>query len=383
MGLIYFFITAIILFQFVIVYAIAEVYFSCKNTAKNTHKRVNSLSERVFIIIGLFIALGLLIFSIYSPAIFTSQLENSLQNNIASEGQLGDKIGGLMNPFISMAAVIVTGLAFYAQIKANKLVQNQFKIQQFEDQFYEMLEIHIETVRSMDISNTITGKKCFTRMFSELKLIGKVCEHYWPENSNKTNKQTEISDVMYKIFFYGNGHASDKLIDKIKYKKIFDCLKVIEEYYNNNLNKKINYVTFNISQILNSEDSFEIDLQYYPFDGHVNRLGTYFRHLFLLVTHVVNSEIITSNEKYKYIKLIRAQLSNHEQLIIYYNSLASFGKSWHDKKYFTEFRLIKNLPFELADFGCSPKEKFKDYLNKEDLMVNSLGKPIFDEYEKY
>ena len=110
-------------------------------------------------------------------------------------GPIGDTIGGLVNPFIALAAVIVTGLAFYMQYEANKQAREHFyeglleqkkqfieslkhqrkqfdlenyteekrhqelrdtqerveKIQSFERQFYELLKLHKENVSELAI----------------------------------------------------------------------------------------------------------------------------------------------------------------------------------------------------------------------------------------
>src|SRR5690606_14381298 len=42
-------------------------------------------------------------------------------------GQIGDTIGGIINPFIALAGVLLTFLAFYMQIKANQIQIKQFK----------------------------------------------------------------------------------------------------------------------------------------------------------------------------------------------------------------------------------------------------------------
>jgi hypothetical protein len=48
--------------------------------------------------------------------------------------------------------------------------------------------------------------------------------------------------------------------------------------------------------------------------------------------------------------------------MLYYNSLAWFENQWNE--IFTKFRLIKNLPLNLADFGILPKEHFKDKIQE-------------------
>ena len=52
----------------------------------------------------------------------------------------------ILNPFIAIAAAIVTGLAFFVQYTANQQLKNDSAKQQEERQFYEMLKIHRENV---------------------------------------------------------------------------------------------------------------------------------------------------------------------------------------------------------------------------------------------
>lgn len=74
-----------------------------------------------------------------------------------------------MNPFIGIAAVLVTGLAFYAQYKANVEFKKQIEFQKFENQFYEMLRLHKENVNEIEIE-TISGEKIKGRnAFFEMK----------------------------------------------------------------------------------------------------------------------------------------------------------------------------------------------------------------------
>ncbi len=85
---------------------------------------------------------------------------------------------------------------------------------------------------------------------------------------------------------------------------------------------------------------------YKPFSGHASRLGHYFRHLYLTVKSVANSEIITDyEERMKYLRILRAQLSNHEQILLFYNWLSEYGNDWENDKhqFFTEYCMIHNL----------------------------------------
>lgn len=101
----------------------------------------------IFILLGF--TISLIVFSLFAPIIFTSFYSGI---DFTKTGQIGDTIGGIMNPFIGISAVIVTGLAFYMQYQANDLVRKQFEVQKFENQFYEMLRIHQKNVEDFDVN---------------------------------------------------------------------------------------------------------------------------------------------------------------------------------------------------------------------------------------
>lgn len=124
-----------------------------------------------------------------------------------------------------------------------------------------------------------------------------------------------------------------------------------------------------------------------PFDGNVGKLGHYYRHLYQLVKYVVVDEDLTLSretsaqpwlQRYSYIKIIRAQLSNHEQTLIYYNSFFSAGRVWFADKsidktneegqpisYFLDYAIIKNLPYNLVrGIGPWPVLLFRQLLDE-------------------
>ena len=140
-----------------------------KDKKKNTKKNKNTnLDWKIYFL--LILSFILVVLAFIAPFIFT-RLTINKDFDFTQTGPIGDTIGGLMNPFIALAGVIVTGLAFYIQYKANlqqrelfemeqkesksqlqEQIDNQNhqnKIQQFESQFYEMLKLHRENITEM------------------------------------------------------------------------------------------------------------------------------------------------------------------------------------------------------------------------------------------
>ena len=86
---------------------------------KSSDSDWTKLSVLCIIIAGI-----LLLFSSIAPILFTN---SSSRWDFSDTGQIGDTIGGIMNPFIAIGGVIMTFLAFYMQIRANKLQREQFQ----------------------------------------------------------------------------------------------------------------------------------------------------------------------------------------------------------------------------------------------------------------
>ena len=78
------------------------------------------------------------------------------------------------------------------------------------------------------------------------------------------------------------------------------------------------------------------------------RLGSYFRILYR-ICEVIAQSTLDEIEKAKYIKILRAQLTNSELLLLRYNAQTPHGTKFKD--YINEYNLLKHLPiFELLEF---------------------------------
>ena len=81
-------------------------------------------------------------------------------------------------------------------------------------------------------------------------------------------------------------------------------------------------------------------------------------------------------KKCEYAKTLRAQLSDHEQLILYYNVVSNLGNSWlnQESNFIKRFRMIKNMPVPMADFSVLPHTKFAPEIE----YWKSKGKSFFE-----
>ncbi len=305
-----------------------------------------------------------------------------------TRGAIGDAFGGTVGPIIAWFASILTFLAFYIQYDANKDQRDQFNkqandivIERFENRFFELVRLHRENVNEQNIQNKIFGRKAFTTYYFELRYIYFVLESMHDNFPTETRLNKEqLTNLAYLIFFYGIGHASDSVFSHILpqinskqfFKDTIDKLEKEKKMYSDFLREKARYESekkvkntkLKDLEIVHNGKKAVFILLYEPFTGHGTKIGHYYRHLFQTVKYVDSQKHDVfkhkDNEiKYSYVKILRAQLSNFEQVILYYNSISVLGKNWISDGYIQEYHLLTNLPLSFADFGVQPDKKFE------------------------
>ena len=227
-------------------------------------------------------------------------------------GTTGDFIGGIAGSLWALTGVVL----FYAALRAqrqelrathisikqnreeNELTRREFelqnqtlKLQRFENTFFNMLSIHHQIVNSID-------RKGVTR-----------------------------ADTFRKI---------DGNIDMLKGRDVFRDTAGIFKSYSNIVSKK------------------DLNKKYLSFYTNVQTdFGHYFRNLYRMIKMVKESDIAPEDKKedvsyvywlkYKYITIIRAQLSDYELIWIFYNCLSELGNDKF-KPLIEEYTLLKNIP---------------------------------------
>lgn len=275
--------------------------------------------------------------------------------------EIGDAFGGTVGPIIAFVASILTFFAFYVQFQANQQQKKDLEIERFESRYFEMIRLHKANTDELKISENINGRECFKWYIEELRLIYKLSEEYHIHNS--TENIMEQTFFAYKIFWIG--------IDNIKGQNDFEInlIKFIKEKIDSlpkngsDKNGKILTILLNTNKVG---------------EGKIDYLGHYFRHLFLTVKYVVKSSptFLTHKDKLNYLSMLRAQLSNCEQLLLYYNALGKPGIGWFKKEYHTKYKMIHNLPLALADFGLHPLKHPE--IMKSMKYWESQGKKLFE-----
>lgn len=321
-----------------------------------------SRNRMVNILIG--IAFFLIVLSFFSPWIFTRASILGIVFDQKS-GQVGDTIGGIMNPFIGMAGVILTFLAFYIQFRANNHQLNLIRSEkretekrQIEQRFFNMIDFHHQNVKDIRLVLTkystksnysgqdtqhiinhvqVDGRQVFFYYLLELKAAYFILLKYDLDKDSAFEKA-------YQIFFHGykNVGLNDDLVVDLNSASF---LHKSEEY---------RYFRF-LERDDENYDSMFLELNYPILEGHSHQLSYYYRHLFQTVKYIVNQpeRILSYEEKRYYLRLLRAQLTNEEQALLFYNWKSGFGKAWENdsNKFFTDYRMIHNIYNDLLFNG--------------------------------
>src|SRR5690554_629341 len=345
-------------------------YKKILNRNRNRRKKLDKFLKlyKLYPILFIFVTLFIVIAAISAIVLAVANWE---WFELKSKNELGDAFGGLTNPIIAFIGVIVTFLAFYIQYKFNleqsKLIAIQrkerlddieksdkySKREYFDKKFYELLKMHnanVDNLTIKHINGEIIGRQCFDKFIEEIHLYTLMFDKF--RSQIKTNRivESEVkSDLKnaYLIFFYGiRNQLSLQRFDNEDYIK--EVKSEIFVMYNYSLSGHYGAIESQINRL--NIDVTGINLPVYYFnlgDGYHNQLSLYFRFLFMLVKFVVDEDekIIDYKSKREYLKIVRTQLSNAEQQLIFYNWYVGMGSNWeNDKnKFLTDYRIIHNI----------------------------------------
>ena len=342
-----------------------------KKNVKNSSPTFDSKFFKYFTPLALLIVLFL-----FFPYWFTTR--SWFDIDFSTTGEIGDTIGGILGPFIAIAAAILTFLAFWVQFKANEQQKSDLQIERFENKFYNLIEIHRNNVSELIIGTKTSGRKAYISMFNELKFTYMIIKDYYNNKYKNDFPNNPVSDdviynISYLVFFFGVGANSSKVVIDLIGESNLSFFQCVEEFIKTNKNgwrtQRKKGETIGANSV---NEVFELDIRYMPCNGHMSRLSHYIRNLFQIVKYIdeQDEKIIPFEKKFQYASTLRSQLSNHEQLLLYYNALSVLGKPWIENGLLVRYCMIKSLPLPLADFYKKPL----DWLPEK----NEHGKTMFE-----
>ena len=204
----------------------------------------------------------------------------------------------------SLASVCLIGAAYLAQreqlIKQDHELreqQKQFDLQKksddrrnFEDTFFQLINLHhrlVDGFRTTTMLPEMTGK---TNIYERTVLEGRLCLVNWEKGLRESFNLNVLSERSL-----GTKEASE-----------------------NELLVRTHYLGF--------------------FDGVKAELGHYFTNLYHLIRFIQRSDV---EDKQNYANIVRAQLSQYELTLLFYNCLTPYGNDF--KPLVEEFEMLKTF----------------------------------------
>ncbi|MCW9013518.1 MAG: putative phage abortive infection protein [Gammaproteobacteria bacterium] len=204
---------------------------------------------------------------------------------IGQAGVFGDSFGVLTSLFsgLAFAGLIVT---IWQQKMDLDLTRSEIKVQHFENVLFKMIEIHNSIVSDLDLRKKV----------------------------NKEDKMDGNSNMLV---------ASGRDCFSMFYKRL-------KETYDKNI------------QQMSESESYVSSIYVAFFKEHQQDLGHYFRYLYNIFRFINESGI---ERKQLYTNIVRAQLSDYEILLLFYNCISPNGVNKF-KPLVEEFHLLDNLPVD-------------------------------------
>lgn len=303
----------------------------------------------VFIGIAVYVGIDLCVFTGYSKFFDKDYIDG-----------YGSLIGGLAG---------VIGIYYlYNTLKSQNESQ---QLSSFENRYIQMITFHRDMTKDLRIENTTeflnakTDGSAACRMVrtmvdqartivasfirdKEVKDLYKNEEEYNADcdlwGKDNLALRTEIN-IAYLITFIGVSSINLPLLKSILKRRysddfsntIIDRFQLILKGEQNDILKK--------DPVARAEDKIKDEKKY---AGVQDVLGNYFRLLYNTIGYLHEQKWIDREDRYTYAKMLRCQLTDNEEILLFYNSLSDFGTDWEyngdkDKSLITEYQLIKNI----------------------------------------
>ena len=210
-------------------------------------------------------------------------------------GQIGDTIGGIMGPIVAMIAAYLTFIAFWVQKQANEAQRQDIKVERFNSNFYNLLNIHEQITSALEVDT------------------------YETLNGNINHRTYRGREVFH--YAYCGAYEYDKDDSFIGY----------------GIKGRIK------ERGLGSYEASEIPTYF----------DHYFRNMYRIIKYVDETEVFDDlpqleidKKKYEYVAMLRSTLSRYELVLLFYNTLSEYGRAKF-KPLVEKYALLNNIRLEL------------------------------------
>ncbi len=285
-----------------------------------------------------------------------------------------DHIGSYFSGLVGIVSVYY----LYRTLRSQSL---SFRMSSFETRFVEMISMQRENLNNIVVEDKSTVNHPLLKGQEAVKLF---ISYY--ENAYEKVEQYMVDKEVSSLYKNRNKYAKDLKIwpgDLLKQRicanvaYLITLLGVQTEGERLLRNKYLTYINDrDVNAIIrqfklllafgestaNLDDSpvgqgRKIKCQNKKYIGFQQEFGNYFRQLFQIVNYANTQQWLYYSDKYGYVKMLRSQFSNQEEVLLYYNSLSDVGMAWEfaDKgidnsdvnmQLITKYNLLKNIPHQ-------------------------------------
>ncbi len=270
---------------------------------------------RIFIDIVIFISIAFVILFIWKEGWvwIDSNIKSAdlkLQTDEGARGTFGDKFGAINALFsgLAFAGIIATILLqrreLFLQRKDLEEQNRTFRHQRFENSFFQLLSLHSKTISQLEVNGRLQQDafKYFTEKLkgsSHTFAAFQPISHLTPEQRHRIKATNALDAEMHSNLSAAELNTLTSSIEKAP-----GC---VSEYFDESFDFHQNLIK--VAYLKTHEISN-------------NGFSHYFRNLYHVYRFLDEAENLTNDEKKKYSRIIRAQLSNEELLATLYNCLA-------------------------------------------------------------
>lgn len=224
----------------------------------------------------------------------------------ATRGQFGDQFGAVNALFSGLA---FAGIIFTILLQRSDLAETRRAMQheRFDTTFFELLRLHMTITENVE-TNSTRGKGAFEAFHEILK----------------------AKDIEFHTFC-----ALSKL-DRAKVRTIIDSKKITSSLFPelntsdiNNVEQSLTLGVSALESFLDSDNEMHqtkiIEAYKRAADTNIDDFAHYFRNLYNILKFIDLSDQISIEEKNRYSKFVRSQLSEAELIVVFYNSIAKIS----------------------------------------------------------
>lgn len=267
-------------------------------------------------------------------------------------------LSGIVTPFFTFIALFVAYKTYVSQKeqtdKQLKNQEDQYRISNFENHLFQMIE------QQHKLEEKVVKKYgSFRELYKDFCVIYVYVRHYALHHFGDVNGdkwKKILLKITYYIFYFGADE--DFMCDKTfqiltgKYKLDSEKLKALILNLNGKIiEKKLNEENYDLFHTQKSEE-----------------LGIYYRNLFNAIRYI-DWECPDEDKKEYYAKLVRTNISDFAQLMLYYNMQGERGSAWLDKDE------VKDLKGDQDGYYYSKNKKDGKLVLVQDCLLTKY-KPI-------